>query len=98
MFSCAHPTPQVLKPRSRKDKGNLKSNCGEGGIRTLEELSPLPVFETGSFDHSDTSPSAYRTTLPFHACDPCQDEPRTRSKQILAIFESAAILSTSAPI
>ena len=31
---------------------------GGGEIRTPEELSPLPVFETGSFGHSDTPPLA----------------------------------------
>ncbi len=30
--------------------------CGEGEIRTPEELSPLPLFESGAFDHSATSP------------------------------------------
>ncbi len=30
---------------------------GEGGIRTHERRKTLPVFETGSFNHSDTSPS-----------------------------------------
>ena len=34
---------------------------GEGEIRTPEELSPLPVFETGAFDHSATSPRGYRS-------------------------------------
>ena len=29
---------------------------GQGGIRTLETLTGLPVFETGSFSHSDTCP------------------------------------------
>ena len=29
---------------------------GEGGIRTLEGLATLPVFETGTFNHSATSP------------------------------------------
>ncbi len=32
------------------------SICGEEEIRTLEGVSPLPVFETGAFDHSATSP------------------------------------------
>jgi hypothetical protein len=32
-------------------------SCGEGEIRTLDRLTPTPVFETGSFNHSDTSPS-----------------------------------------
>lgn len=30
--------------------------CGEGGIRTHDTLTGIPVFETGSFNHSDTSP------------------------------------------
>ena len=29
---------------------------GEGGIRTLGELAPTPVFETGTIGHSVTSP------------------------------------------
>ena len=33
------------------------NHCGEGEIRTLETLTSLPVFETGAFDHSATSPS-----------------------------------------
>ena len=34
----------------------LKLNGGEGGIRTLEGLAPLPVFKTGAFNRSATSP------------------------------------------
>ena len=34
----------------------LRPPGGEGGIRTLERLSPLPVFKTGAFNHSATSP------------------------------------------
>ena len=30
---------------------------GEGGIRTLEGLSTLPVFKTGAFNRSATSPT-----------------------------------------
>ncbi len=30
---------------------------GEGGIRTLDSLTAIPVFETGRFNHSRTSPS-----------------------------------------
>ena len=33
---------------------------GEGGIRTLETLSGLPVFETGLINHSSTSPGLGR--------------------------------------
>ena len=29
---------------------------GEGGIRTLDGLAPISVFETDAFDHSATSP------------------------------------------
>jgi hypothetical protein len=29
---------------------------GQGGIRTLDTLAGIPVFETGSFSHSDTCP------------------------------------------
>jgi hypothetical protein len=32
--------------------------CGERGIRTLEELSPLTVFKTAAFNHSAISPVA----------------------------------------
>jgi hypothetical protein len=31
---------------------------GEGGIRTHESLAALPVFETGPFNRSGTSPIA----------------------------------------
>ena len=41
--------------------------CGKGGIRTLEELSPLPLFESGAFDHSATFPFCVDSTLPFFA-------------------------------
>lgn len=40
-------------PGARK---SLDDN-GEGGIRTLEGRKTSPVFETGSFNHSDTSPN-----------------------------------------
>ena len=37
---------------------------GEGGIRTHGELAPTPDFESGTFDHSATSPqAAYFTSL-----------------------------------
>ena len=41
------------------------SFCGEGEIRTLEEVSPLPVFETGAFDHSATSPDGIWYNFPI---------------------------------
>jgi hypothetical protein len=30
---------------------------GEGGIRTHDTLARIPVFETGPFNHSGTSPA-----------------------------------------
>ena len=30
---------------------------GEGGIRTLDRLTPILVFETSAFNHSATSPT-----------------------------------------
>ena len=38
---------------------------GWGGIRTHETLSRLPVFKTGSFNHSDTHPCAVIQRLAF---------------------------------
>ena len=29
---------------------------GEDGIRTHDRIAPIPVFETGPFNHSGTSP------------------------------------------
>jgi hypothetical protein len=37
---------------------------GEGGIRTRGRVAPTPVFETGSFNHSDTSPRPRRRVRP----------------------------------
>ena len=59
------------------------SGCGgEGGIRTHEGLAPLPVFKTGAFNRSATSPLAdgveiylasVKQCLPFvFALKPCQ--------------------------
>src|ERR1044071_7553486 len=39
----------------------LKS--GEGGIRTHGGVTPTPVFETGLFNRSSTSPKAARGTV-----------------------------------
>ena len=36
---------------------------GEGGIRTLEGVATLPVFKTGAFNRSATSPAAGILTL-----------------------------------
>ena len=34
----------------------LQISGGEGGIRTLDTVSRMPVFKTGAFNHSATSP------------------------------------------
>ena len=38
---------------------------GEGGIRTHGELAPTPDFESGTFDHSATSPIRFYATWLF---------------------------------
>ena len=43
-----------------------KASGGEGGIRTLGTLARTPVFETGLFNHSSTSPA--------RKCADAQDE------------------------
>ena len=40
---------------------------GEEGIRTLETLTGLPVFKTGAFNHSATSPWGLRAIIVRHA-------------------------------
>src|ERR1035438_4712352 len=43
----------------------VKMCGGEGGIRTPGTVSRTPVFKTGAFNHSATSPSYYSfTTVP----------------------------------
>jgi integrase len=39
-------------------------SSGEGGIRTLDALADIPVFETGTINHSATSPDGYKTLQP----------------------------------
>ena len=41
---------------------------GEGGIRTHGTLARTPVFKTGTFNHSVTSPEAQRLIMP-RECD-----------------------------
>gem|GEM_PF-3247055 len=45
-----------LENLHRTIKDNGQNGGGEGGIRTPEGLTPLPVFETGPFNRSGTSP------------------------------------------
>ncbi len=57
-------------PSERPQAREIK-NGGEGGIRTHETIARPPVFETGAFSHSATSPnhklSAERRLV---ACNP----------------------------
>ena len=49
------------RPETPKEQEfQAESESGEGGIRTLGTREGTPVFETGTFGHSVTSPSAYR--------------------------------------
>jgi hypothetical protein len=41
-----------------------KSRFGEGGIRTLDAIADMPLFESGAFNHSATSP--YSMTIKFY--------------------------------
>jgi hypothetical protein len=39
------------------------SSGGEGGIRTHGRIAPTPVFKTGAFNRSATSPISLKSTL-----------------------------------
>ena len=69
--SCVRP---VIPSRDRayvcgfdcgSDENSVENRCksrlsgGEGGIRTLDTLARIPVFETGLFNHSSTSPERH---------------------------------------
>ena len=43
----------------------VRLNGGGGGIRTLEGLSPLPVFKTGAFNRSATPPQVEVLSQPY---------------------------------
>ncbi len=40
-----------------------KKQRGDAGIRTLDTASGIPVFETGAFNHSATSPGKVNSVL-----------------------------------
>jgi hypothetical protein len=50
----------------RRNPGGVSLHCrlcgGEGGIRTPDTLSGMPVFKTGVFNRSTTSPAIYSFT------------------------------------
>ncbi len=41
-------------------RGGVWTFGGESGIRTHDELAPIPVFETGAFVRSAISPRLFR--------------------------------------
>ena len=47
---------KLNKIKSQKSLETLRSNGGEGGIRTHERVAPLLVFKTSAFNRSATSP------------------------------------------
>lgn len=71
-----HPSSQSIGDQlgeqtrlNRKNRLFSMTVGGEGGIRTLDELTPITVFETAAFDHSATSPHRSRLfcRLPWSA-------------------------------
>ncbi len=46
---------------------------GEGGIRTLDTLAGISVFETDAFDHSATSPVSVRVGVAGGTNKPLKD-------------------------
>ncbi len=51
------------KAHSNERKCNAIKAGGEGGIRTPDTLSGMPVFKTGAINHSATSPDNYSFTI-----------------------------------
>ncbi len=54
-----------------RDAWEREDANGEGGIRTHGTRKGSPVFETGSFNHSDTSPGPCiieQECYTFHPC------------------------------
>jgi hypothetical protein len=53
---AAEPQNLFAVPRKRCAKRSAAEFGGEVGIRTLDSLTTITVFETAAFDHSATSP------------------------------------------
>jgi hypothetical protein len=65
LISCSpdlllSPKAPVFRSAQDKTPGDLRSSGavvnGEGGIRTHDDPEAIPVFETGAFNRSATSP------------------------------------------
>src|SRR5688572_5686586 len=63
--------PEGGGPVWRADMG---WDSGQGGIRTHDTREGIPVFETGSFSHSDTCPG-YQSTAAYGASGPRSPDP-----------------------
>jgi hypothetical protein len=53
--------------RTRSSGPENRDRSGEAGIRTLDTASGIPVFETGAFNHSATSPGAIECSCEYTA-------------------------------
>ena len=62
------PSSAITKIRPRRSYFSFSYAGGRGGIRTLEGFYTLPVFKTGTFNHSVTLPNSdnYSTFLRFY--------------------------------
>src|SRR3546814_19602425 len=59
----------------RAMSNDLRRVGGGGGIRTLERLTPLTVFETAPFNHSGTPPQAAHVRSPGERPEPAAAHP-----------------------
>lgn len=57
LTECGASNTEFLRGRSITGGfGSCGLNGGQGGIRTLDELAPMPLFESGAFNLSATCP------------------------------------------
>jgi hypothetical protein len=54
--SCSAILGRRRRSEGAVGRGFREWDSGQGGIRTHDTLAGIPVFETGSFSHSDTCP------------------------------------------
>src|SRR6202007_2551693 len=66
---------------------------GEGGIRTHDTVTGIPVFETGSFSHSDTSPGV-PSAISYYRLSAFSLQPSAFSHQPSAISEMGSSSTT----
>ena len=61
----AYPGPEMVVAPGGAGRGPVTSKSekdgGEGGIRTHAPLAQRPLFESGTMNHSVTSPTSYST-------------------------------------